>query len=250
MNNRRSTALASGIPSTPSIHHIDYQGSHRWDSSEISCAPDETLVSFEALLRSLDLLELSRRHGEMHLLTCGILRIVCEEIRDTDNTYPVHVNLPPSCITHQMYQDILDIVDGYGIPHNLIGFEILEHPFACTEEVILVAHALHASGFHLYLDDYQELDHQLEALQWLPIDVIKIDRSYLHGFSTVLTQTLCDLEAAGFHSFIIEGAESPLHMSMIRWAIAKLQPDTKVHVQGFGLSRPSPDALRRQPTLH
>jgi EAL domain-containing protein (putative c-di-GMP-specific phosphodiesterase class I) len=249
MKNRRYSDGVSGVPETPrAIHHIDYQGTYRWTNEDVN--PNENLESFEALLRSLDLVDVSRRQGEMHLLTCNILRIVCEEIRETDSAYPVHVNMPPHCMTQQMFEDVLSIVDGYGIPHRLIGFEILEHEFACTEEIILTAQKFQANGFHLYLDDYQGLPHQDEALRFLPIDVVKIDRTYLDGFSATLTGTLRDLEALGFHTFIIEGAESPMHMNMIRWAMETLRPETTIHVQGFGLSRPSHDALRRHTILH
>lgn len=228
----RRHAIGAGVLKTPV--HIAYQGNHLLDGD---------LVSFEALLRPRGALNIHRREGEMHFLTCTILRMVCEEIIATGNTLPVHVNLPPSELTGEMLADIVGIVDEYSVPPQLIAFELLEHPFEWDRRSLAIAHALKEAGFHLYLDDYARYEWQRQIITGFNFDAVKIDGEAIHQL--LFEDVLFELEALDVRNIIVEGAEDSIDLSVVRRALPKLHPETKILVQGFVYSKPNANALRQ-----
>ncbi len=95
-------------------------------------------------------------------------------------------------------------------------------------------HALRQLGVVISIDDFGTGYNSITRLQHLPIDIIKIDRSFLddsHSASGVLLQMMVDAAHAFGLPVIAEGVERPEQLTLLR----KLHCDS---AQGFLLARP------------
>ncbi len=103
---------------------------------------------------------------------------------------------------------------------------------------------LSEAGVTIALDDFGTGFSSLSLLQVLPVDVIKIDRSFVDGLGTdsddtaVVRSILSLSEALGL-GVVAEGVEDELHVCELRRLGCR-------NAQGFGLAVPMPaDGLRR-----
>lgn len=102
-------------------------------------------------------------------------------------------------------QDVIQIADYYGIAHEQLGLEITEQEQATDEaQLIRNLHQLREAGFHVILDDYGECYATEENLIHYPIDILKIDRSFLWQ---AVTEQEKDAFRAMVASFIERGAK-------------------------------------------
>jgi len=97
-------------------------------------------------------------------------------------------------------------------------------------------HELHARGLKLALDDFGTAYSSLARLPYMPVDVLKIDRSFVSqlsegGEGEILLHTLLQLGKALEIETTAEGIERPQDLSLIR--------DKKCdNGQGFLFTRP------------
>jgi EAL domain-containing protein (putative c-di-GMP-specific phosphodiesterase class I) len=238
MENRRSTAVVSGIPGTLGV---DYQGVTDTNGN---------IVSYEALVRAREpdlkpgqFLPRLRRRKEVHALTRAVITLVCRDIQETGNTFPIHVNIPFTHLNDAMFRDIMRILGQFQIPPSLFAVEILEKPnFVWTRKALRIANALKKQGIHVYMDDYGRHQWQRDAIALFQFDAIKIDRPLIRE-SLDLGATLRQLEECGINAFIIEGAENHSDLRIIDRAMQQLKT-ANVYVQGFVFTRPEKDALQ------
>ncbi|MEM6727613.1 MAG: bifunctional diguanylate cyclase/phosphodiesterase [Pseudomonadota bacterium] len=124
-------------------------------------------------------------------------------------------------------------------PRPQIVFEITEA--AITTEVESVArtvHALRESGIRIALDDFGVGASNLERLQTMPVDFVKIDRRFVRGADTnqkgrdILAGAIDIAHSAGA-AIVVEGIEEPAQYDLVRELGAEL-------AQGFHLGKPEP----------
>ncbi len=123
------------------------------------------------------------------------------------------------------------------LPARLLDLEITESAFMkdldAASEIFV---ALRATGVHVSVDDFGTGYSSLGYLRSLPIDSIKIDRSFVSGLSNdpydqAIARTIVTLAHAIGVVAIAEGVETQEQLSVLR----SLQCD---QVQGFLFSRP------------
>jgi diguanylate cyclase (GGDEF)-like protein len=93
---------------------------------------------------------------------------------------PVAVNVSPQQILARPLEEILEPLDRYGIAKNWIEIEITET--AVMEKLQyaeLAISSLRAAGLRLAIDDFGTGHSSLGNLRRLPIDTLKIDRSFI-----------------------------------------------------------------------
>lgn len=74
---------------------------------------------------------------------------------------------------------LCNIADSYSVPHKYLGIEITEGIFFDNKEVLLdVLDRLHEFDFTLIMDDFGTGYSSLGMLKNIPVDVIKIDKSF------------------------------------------------------------------------
>ena len=157
--------------------------------------------------------------------------------------YPVSVNLSRKRLyDHNLISHLVEIVDGYGVSHELIDFELTESAtYDDKDYMIHVLGELRAQGFSISMDDFGTGYSSLSLLTEMPIDTLKIDKSFVDKIGnpdereedvTVIRLIIALSKELGIHC-LAEGAERKEQVECLR----KLGCAT---VQGYYYSKPIP----------
>ena len=109
-----------------------------------------------------------------------------------------------------------------------------------TRTIIPRLRALKTLGLRLAIDDFGTGYSSLAYLQNLPVDILKIDRSFIHGNTSAgglspLARGIVDLGKAMRLVMVAEGIEEPAEAEALRNSGCELG-------QGYHFSRPVPGA--------
>ena len=124
-------------------------------------------------------------NGFISQLDYCILEQACiQQRRWLDENKPVHpisVNISRADLYNtQLFKNILKIVDGYDLPHNLIEFELTESSFVFDNAKLSeLSTALQKHGFRVLMDDFGSGYSSLNTLKDIYVDVLKIDLKFL-----------------------------------------------------------------------
>lgn len=131
------------------------------------------------------------------------------------------------------------LADQHLVPHEYLEVEITESSMVGNEAVLKsVLEELHEAGFTLSMDDFGTGYSSLGLLKEIPLDVIKIDRSFLensHGLERdrIVIESVIEMaKKLNIHT-VAEGVENPEQIELLR------QLDCEV-AQGFYYSKPVP----------
>ncbi len=221
----------------------------------VDLALDE-LVGFEALLRwehptrgpvnPMQVVAIAETTGLIHPLGLQILRRACEQAmqwaaQGIDLTVAVNVS-GRQLEADGFAQAVLDTASATGLPPQRLIIEITEGVLAAEDAELSVIHALHDAGCRLALDDFGTGHSSLGRLRDLPIDILKIDRSFIIdlGHEQSARATVEAIIAVGHAldmTIVAEGVEDEVQAEALR----ALGCD---HVQGYLWSKPLvPDAF-------
>lgn len=201
---------------------------------------------FEALLRwnhpvrglltPRHFIDVAEETGLIVPLGLQVLRMACAEAaRWPESTY-VTVNVSPAqLISAGFGEGVLDALELSGLPSKRLQLEITE---TGTVDGLGVAELdrLRATGIAIALDDFGTGYSSFESLKKLPVDILKIDRSFItelsEGDSAVVTSIVEVAKALGMQS-LAEGVETAEQLRVLRSAGCEL-------VQGYYISEPIP----------
>jgi diguanylate cyclase (GGDEF)-like protein/PAS domain S-box-containing protein len=121
---------------------------------------------------------------------------------------------------------------------ELFTIEITETAAMQAADTRGTLHGIRRLGLHLALDDFGTGYSSLSFLRELPIDAIKIDRSFVNGLSTSTRDTsivkgVCAIAQALEHAIVAEGVETETQADALRQLGCN-------YAQGFLWSRPIP----------
>lgn len=215
------------------------------------------LTSFEALARwihpekgvipPLEFIELAEGSGVVHALGQRILEQAVSQLAQWHDSGLVHANVSVSVnvsvrqlLAHDYVEVVAQTLARYGLqPHNL-HLELTETILADRHLATGPLHRLRALGVRVSIDDFGTGYSSLAYLRDLPIDCLKIDRSFVQGLGSdrrdsalvgaVITMALelgLDVVAEG-----VETAEQ----------FAQLERLGCQQAQGFLFGRPGPAA--------
>lgn len=114
-----------------------------------------------------------------------VLHKVCENLKrwkdEGTDLYPISVNLSrKSLFRSDLVDHLTSIVDQYGVDHNLVDFELTETAaYDDQENMVKVLSELKKRGFRISMDDFGTGYSSLSLLSMLPLDTIKIDKSFV-----------------------------------------------------------------------
>ncbi|SDT53637.1 putative bifunctional diguanylate cyclase/phosphodiesterase [Actinoplanes derwentensis] len=155
---------------------------------------------------------------------------------------PVAVNMSTRCLLDPTFAErVFELLDGAGLPPDLLELEITESMvMADPERALVVLRSLHDGGIRLSVDDFGTGHSSMTYLRVLPVDELKIDRSFVQnmtgsGSDTVLVRTAITLGHNLGLSVVAEGIEDELTASALR----DLGCDI---AQGYHFGRPMPAA--------
>lgn len=127
--------------------------------------------------------------GTIDIIDRYVLRQVCKKFAEWKALglplFPISVNLSRHQIARpDLIYILCDIVDEYGVPHSLIDFEITESAeFSDMSYLIGVLNDIKAQGFKISMDDFGTGYSCLGLLKDMPLDIIKIDKSFIDGIA-------------------------------------------------------------------
>lgn len=172
------------------------------------------VVTPDAFLTAAEEMGLAIKIGEW------VLRTACHQAAAWRNT----ALLGPFCMalnlsSHQFDNGrFLEIVTKTlketGLPATLLTFEITENYMICeTKKIIQNLRALRDLGIHLAIDDFGTGYSSLSYLRRLPVDALKIDRSFIRDVSfnpddAILVETIITMAHSLKLDVIAEGVET------------------------------------------
>jgi diguanylate cyclase (GGDEF)-like protein len=217
-------------------------------------AQSSDIVSVETLVRWAhprygdiapeDFIHLAEQIGRIGPLTDHVLDLAlarCRRWLDQDIALSVAVNLSTHCLIET---DLVDRVrralQRHGVPGELLTLELTEGSVvddSVRDSTVLAD--LHALGLRLSMDDFGTGYSSLSQLRQLPIDEVKIDKSFVLTMSTsqgesFIARSIIELAHNLGLRVVAEGVED----EVTRRLLAEMGCDK---LQGFLVSRPLPE---------
>ena len=213
------------------------------------------VVRMEALVRWIhpirgflppgDFVPMAEQVGLINQMGELVLYKACKFARELEKIagpISISVNVAPRQLLQKGFIQIVEsIINDIGLPAELLVLEITES--AIIGDMVLASEilsGLKALGILIALDDFGTGYSSLSLLRELPIDILKIDKSFIrtidgsaHDFT--IAQTIIGLGKNLGKTVIAEGVETANHMKILRDHACYLQ-------QGFYFSRPLPFA--------
>lgn len=211
-----------------------------------------TIEGVEALLRwehprrgfvsPADFIPFAEHTGYIKVLTRWVLEHAirqCEAWRKQGISLRVSVNISARDLLNRELPELIEqLLDRYGTPASLLCLEITESGFMeDPAHSLRVLERLHDLGVLLSIDDYGTGYSSLSYIARLPVDELKIDRSFIKQMSDATTATIVRSTIDLGHSLglkvVAEGVEDEADMRTLRL----LGCD---QAQGYFMSQPLP----------
>jgi len=226
---------------------LHYQPKARIDTGEITGA--EALIRWlhptRGLIPPADFIPFAEESGFIVALGTWVLQEACRQIKawlDTGLRIPVAVNLS----ARQLKSDgVVSVIQGAieraGIDPRLLEVELTETALIEDEDKALrVLQAIRALGICVYLDDFGTGHSSLSRLAKFPIDVLKVDRSFVSRLdsdvkSLALTKSIVLIGKTLGMKLMAEGVETQAQLTRL----TEMGCD---FIQGYLISKPVPAA--------
>lgn len=249
-----SGELEAEIRTRSVIEHLlrtaDFEAEMQLAFQPIMDAKNERITGFEVLARwrspklgmvsPADFIPAAERTGVIRTLT----RILLVKALAAAATWPEDIRISFNLSAHDICSPdgilhLISAIHGSGVAPSRIEFEITEtavtYDFARAEQAIA---ALKAMGCSISLDDFGTGYSSLSHVHRLPLDKLKVDRSFVADINTnpvshkivkSLTGLCADMEIA----CIVEGVETEAQLDSLRDLGCDL-------VQGYYFAKPMP----------
>ena len=199
---------------------------------------DQAPVAFEVLLRwkhhdhgpisPLDFIPLAEATGLIHPIGRWVIEQACQQLGRWRAEVPgasrlcVSVNLSPMQVHDpNLVAHVQAALEGAGVPPDGLILEITESSLMHEEEGLPALAALHRLGVRIAIDDFGIGYSALSYLQRFPIDVLKVDRSFVaslgHGpQASALARTVIAIAQTLGIPAIAEGVEDEVQLRELR----------------------------------
>lgn len=202
----------------------------RWDSKLLGT------VSPAVFIPIIQKAGLAMRFTEM------IIKKVFNDIPDIINSFgsgvSASINIPPSYFQNESFVNLVtDLVAVSDVEPRQITFEITENAF--IEDLGLVndiVRRLSGAGFRISLDDFGTGYSSLSYLHNLPVQELKIDKSFIDRIeesdrSFAFVKAICDIGKANDFTVVAEGVETENQLELLGRTSCDL-------IQGYIYSKP------------
>ncbi len=211
------------------------------------------IVGFEALVRWVKdndiispavFVDLMEETGYIHALDIYIWEEVCKLQRQLiDNDIdPLPISFNVSRVDFHfgdVAKTVIDLVDKYDLPHELIQLEVTESAYAKDPDIIKRSVSeLHSKGFTILMDDFGKGYSSLNSLRDMHVDVLKLDKKFIDG-----------MDEEGADRDIVETVIRMAHLIGMVVVVEGVETDKQVneltgmhcrYAQGFYFYRPMP----------
>ncbi|MFN7249716.1 MAG: EAL domain-containing protein [Anaerobacillus sp.] len=170
-----------------------------------------------------------------------VIKQVCTDLKELQKNYPelrVAINLSPKQFLDPALEDcIIKAINESGLDPKFIEFEITETTLMTDpNKAVYILNSLKKSGITIAIDDFGTSFSSFTYLKKLPVDSIKIDRSFISGIAEnekdgKLVEGLIELAHKMKLSITAEGVETLEQLEFLRAKECDI-------VQGFYFGRP------------
>jgi EAL domain-containing protein (putative c-di-GMP-specific phosphodiesterase class I) len=215
---------------------------------------DRQIIGFEALVRwehptqgqlsPGEFIPLAEETGLIVPIGYLVLDKACQQISHWQKQYPseppltMNVNLSTrQCADIDLIDEIKRLLEKYHLPPNSLNLELTESlVIEDTKYITSMLKKLRELGISVQIDDFGTGYSSLGYLNTLPIDVLKIDRTFINQLGTTdsgleIIQTILALAHGLGMKVIAEGVETDEQMS-------KLESMGCEYMQGFLFANP------------
>ena len=207
----------------------------------------EALVRWKHPTRGLvppaEFIPIAENTGIINRLTIHVLSLALAQARiwlDEGNEFPVAVNLSPRCLLDlTMLDRIRRLLTEHRVPARMLRLEVTETAVMTNPALAMkTLKDLHQLGVRLSIDDYGTGYSSMAYLSRLPVDELKIDRSFVSnmadsGNDAVLVSSAVDLGHNLGLTVVAEGVENADQVMALR--------DMGCDIgQGYHFARPMP----------
>jgi len=208
----------------------------------------EALVRWEHPTRGFispaDFIPLAEDLGLIGTLGTWVLTTVCAQMRTWLNAGLPPVRVAVNVSSHQfadphLYDTVRSALLEVGLPPDVLELEITESAMIQNPEgAVATLESLRALGIQVALDDFGTGYSSLNYVGRLPLDALKIDRSFVNAIAdsedgrSIVTAVIAMAHSLGLR-VVAEGVETPEQAKVLR----RLRCD---EIQGYLFSRPVP----------
>jgi diguanylate cyclase (GGDEF)-like protein len=215
---------------------------------------DRRVVGFEALARWThpergpiapdEFIPLADQTGQVGTLTLLALRKSLEQCSDWDPSIGVSVNLPARLLLDpDLPAELAEVTYEFGIDPSRVTIELTEDSLVSYDrDSMQPLHRLRGIGFRLSIDDFGTGYSSLAYLRQLPVQEIKIDKSFMVGVAdtpgaAALVRSIIEVSHVLGMTVVAEGVEDSETLEIVD----RLGCDVG---QGYLLGRPmAPDLV-------
>lgn len=223
------------------------------DAQAIASLTDPDRVRYEVLVRMLDengqtvppgaFLPASERFGLAHLIDRWVLEHVCRQLQEHPGHLAeleaCHVNISGRSFDHEDFMDfVVGLLGRYSVPPEKLCFEITETAaIRHLSDVQAFMERLKGLGCTFALDDFGAGLSSFGYLRDMPVDLLKIDGSFVRKIATdetdrAMVRAINDIGQTLGKTIVAEFVEDDDAFNVLR--------EMGVHYgQGFGIHRPS-----------
>jgi diguanylate cyclase (GGDEF)-like protein len=213
--------------------------------------PEGGILGFEALVRwehptrgllqPLTFIPLAERTGAIVEIGAWILEEACAELvrwRGEGHDVYLTVNLSPRQLQPGLADQVAVILDRVGLDPEHLILEVTESVEIGEPGAVEQLQLLHDQGIRIALDDFGTGYATLQYLTMLPVDILKIDRSFVSALNgtpngATVVETLLRMSRMMLLDTVAEGVESPTQAA----ELTELGCPT---AQGYHFAKPMP----------
>jgi len=213
---------------------------------------DNKLRGFEALIRwncpllgmvpPLDFIPIAEETGLIHNIGQWVIDTAIRQCKIWEETYDfkgvMAINISPIQLQKASFiKDTVSVINSYNLGCHQIELEVTESLFIDNYDMALsVLEGLQAEGFRIALDDFGTGYSSLSYLKRLPINLLKIDKSFVSELDFEnpdenITESIISLVHRLNIETIAEGVETAEQMNYLVHAKCD-------NMQGYHLGRP------------
>ena len=228
---RMNTRLLERLSLEASLRHAVEESEFKLHYQPILAGPDERLIGAEALLRwehrdlgyisPAEFVPVAEECGLIEPIGKWVIREACRQAaewqRVMSDGFFVSINISVAQFAQGSFVDVVrDTLASTGLDPRLIHLELTESVLMeDTAARLEMLHKLKEVGVSISIDDFGTGFSSLNYLRRLPIDTIKIDRSFIMGIGdddkdTAIVQGTIGLAHSLGLSVVAEGVEDPL----------------------------------------
>ncbi len=190
-----------------------------------------------------EFIPLAERTGLIEELTVWVIREALGQLRARNkngNTFQISINLSVTALFDVNFPDVMSgLFASYDVPAERVIFEITESAFMHDQQrAMQVITQLNKLGCGLSIDDFGTGYSSLSYLSTLPVQELKIDKSFVQGMASskndeMIVRSIIDLAHNLGLQVTAEGVEQQASMEQLKAFGCDL-------IQGFLIARPMP----------